>query len=293
MGGPIIFGAAVLIIFLLTGSFSQAGEPAPGKDEGPFPPVPPPGPHPSVGPGPVGPSGPNAPRIGPNAPGPNDGPAIIPGTKTPVSEVEPRGNADLEDKRKLISVAFRNAIAGRRKKFPKESEQAAINATAAYFKKRQVHIDALNVNAIPTYYKQPKEKMAAHLAEVVNTYIRGLQAPMAKPPGPSVTTKPDTKKVDLVRKAYSDAIVYLIDSAKQRKGSTITPQQAVIPVSQYFSGFGIPAPDALAHASQFWARSLADISSRTSKALAYTKQQVDIQTGVTPNTTTRISDLRA
>lgn len=287
MGGPIILGAAVLIIFLLTGSLSQGGEIAPGKDDGPFPPSPPPGPYPSVGPHP------GAIAPGPLAPGPNDGPKIIPGTRTPVSEVEPRGNGDLDAKRQLIAVAFRNAIAGRRKRFPKESEKAAINATAAYFKKRQVHIDALNVNAVPTYYKQPKEKMAAHLAEVVNTYIRGLQAPMAKPPGPSVTTKPDTQKVDLVRKAYSDAVVYLIDSAQQRKGSTITPQQAIVPVSHYFSGFGVPAPDALTQASQFWARSVADISSRTSKALAYTKQQVDIQTGVTPKTVARISDLRS
>lgn len=293
MGGPIILGAAVLIIFLLTGSLSLGGEIAPGKDDGPYPPSPPPGPQPSVGPYKA------AIAPGPNAPGPNDGPAIIPGTKTPVSEVEPRSNADLDAKRQLIAVAFRNAIAGRRKKFPKETEQAAINATAAYFKKRQVHIDAINVNAIPTYYKQPKEKMAAHLAEVVNTYIRGLQAPVvkqapvAKPPGPSVTTKPDNQKVAIVRKAYSDAIVYLIDSAKQRKGSTIAPQQAVVPVSQYFSGYGVPAPDALTQANQFWTRSVADITSRTSQALSYTKQQVDIQTGVAPKPVARISDLRA
>jgi hypothetical protein len=206
----------------------------------------------------------------------------------------------------MVSKAFTSAMQKRAARRPRETKTTNVNTTAAFFRQRGVFIDAPNPQSPPTYYKQPREKMAAHLAEVVNTYERSLDAlapakkpaivPARKPTPsakkPSLTTKPEDQKVALVRKAYSDALVYLIDSLKQRKGVTVQPQQAIVPVSQYFSSLGIPAPDALTAASQFWARSLADISTRVQQAVRYTKQQVDIQTGVAPTPVASVSQLR-
>jgi hypothetical protein len=221
-----------------------------------------------------------------------------------VSEVEPRDLNDFEMKRQLISKAFSSALQRRAALLPKEPKQNGVKVTAAFFRQNGVFIDKPDPRQPPTYYKQPREKLASHLAEISNVYERGIQAglkpvmkpptpnrvppkplpkppiPNAKKPGPSVSTKPEERKIAVVRQAYSDALVYLIDSLQQRKGVKVAPAQAIVPVSQYFSMFGIPAPDQLTTASQFWARDLADITTRAKNALRYTQQQVDIQTGV-------------
>jgi len=146
--------------------------------------------------------------------------------------------------------------------------------------------------------------MAAHLADIVNLYVQTLRKAVTVPgtpymnePTPTVSTKPENAKVNLVRQGYTDAIVYIIDVAQQRRDKTLTPAQALVPIAQYFSLFGIPHPNNLTLASQFWARSLADISSRVNQAVNYSKAQADIQTGVADSpylpTVTDVSQLRA
>lgn len=286
MGGPVVFGAIVLIIFLLTGRRSEAA-PELGPGDSPHPP------DSRGGPGtytqPAGPAG---------------GPPVIPGTTTPISEVEPRDGADFERKRQMIAQSFTSALQSRAELSPKESQQAGINATAAYFRSKGIYIDRPNPQTPPTYYKQTQQQMASHLAETVNTYIQAVRrarlfpgAPTAPTPEPTVTTTPEEQKVAIVRKGYSDAIIYLIDMVGQRKGKQVTPPEALVPIAQYFSMFGIPHPNQLTLASQFWARTIPDISDRTSQALRYSMAQVDQQTGIFPSphlpTVTHPSQLRA
>ena len=268
-----LFGGLVLLIFLLMGKSSSAEE-----IEAPLPPPLPPKPPVPQPPRPQGGS-PAAPSVTPQASYPPASPGGQGVGITP--EV-------VERIRLMVSDAFNRAMAKRKERLAaagkNEPTQATINATAAFFKGQGIYLEKPDPRNPPAFYRLGERAAAEKLAQTINLFMPVPLATGKTTPGtvpsatkqPSVTTTPDPAKVKVVREGYARAIAYAIDAAKQRAGKTLTPENALVPISQYFAGYGIPHPNALNAANLFWANDLKVITSKVNQAVRYAEQQVDV-----------------
>jgi len=265
-----IYGGLVLAILLMFSKSKGTGE-EDGDEQLPPSPSPP------------RPPSPRPPSPQPARPGDNG--------RTPGS---PRGQgvgvspAEIGRIQSLIADAFKEGLAKRKARLAaakrSESNQRTINATAAHFRAQGVYLDKPSLSNPPTYYRQGEAAIKQHLGRTLLSFMPRPLSP-ASTPGtkpaerrePTVTTTPAAEKIKLVREAYANAMAYAIDVAKQRAGKTLSPQNVLVPISQYFALFGIPHPNQLTAASKFWANPISTIRKKTQDAVKYARTQTDIQ----------------
>lgn len=273
-----IYGGIVLAILLMFSKSKAAGSEEGEANE--LPPSPPPPRPPSPGttvytPGPPSPqpTRPASPVRPPGSPG-GQGVGISP--------------AEIGRIQKLIADAFQEGLTKRKARLAaakrSESQQRTINATAAHFRAQGVYLGKPSLSNPPAYYRQGEAAVKQHLGRALLSFMPRPLAPISTPgtkPAdrrePTVTTTPAPEKIKLVREAYANAMAYAIDAAKQRTGKTLSPNNVLVPISQYFALFGIPHPNQLTAASKFWANPVTTIRKKTQDAVKYARTQTDIQ----------------
>lgn len=182
---------------------------------------------------------------------------------------------DLERKRVAVAGAFQRLLDVVKGRNPGYSNQQVINAAAAHMRANQILLDKPNPRL--AFWQLPLPEIERRAEAAVDLYA--AKAPTKTAAKAVVKTEVPPEKLNPVKQAYERAIVAVVDAASQR-GKTITVENALVPVTQYFAQFGIPSPNALTAASPFWANSAATIQQRAQAALNYTYQQIAAQTGI-------------